>query len=187
MHASKLYLAESLFIIMKLLFLCGVDQAGKSTTIRHSLKFLNVNEEKKHKFLNNPTNTPKTIMVDGKVVCVFLDSPQEATSSPEEAVEYLRKKITFAKKKEAELLVMALNIAEEHNLKVDACLDEIESLGFKPRCTFIYLDSQRVEDVFARHKLQEFQARGFIVTATVIRSSPDQQGEMFATHIMRLM
>lgn len=172
---------------MKLLFLCGVDQAGKSTTIRHSIKFLNVDKAIIQKFLNNRTNTPKTIKVNGKTVCIFLDSPQEATSSPQEAVQYLVEKIDFAQNKNAELLVTALNIGEDHNEKTDACLKKIDSLGFRPKSTLVYLDSYKDEDVFARSKIKAIQAMGFNVTATIRRSTPNKQGKLFANHIIKLL
>lgn len=172
---------------MRLLFLCGVDQAGKSTTIRRSTKFLNVDKATIQKFLNNLHNTPKTIKINNKIVCIFLDSPQEATSSPEKAVRYLKEKIDFARRKNAELLITALNISEEHDQKTDACLNEIDSIGFKADSTFVYLDSNKQEDVFARSKMKSIQTKGFNVVGTIKRSTPDQQGKLFAKHVMNLL
>ena len=172
---------------MKLLFLCGVDQAGKSTTIRRSTKFLNIDKKTIQKFLNNLHNTPKTLRIDNKVVCIFLDSPQEATSSPEEAARYLREKIDFARGKNAELLITALNIGENHNQKIDACLNEIDSMGFKVNSTFVYLDSNKQEDVFARSKMKSIQTKGFNIAGMIKRSTPDQQGVLFAKHVMNLL
>lgn len=171
---------------MNILFLCGVTQAGKSTTIRHSIKFLNIDKITKYKFPHprEYQNPPKTISVNGKIVCIYLDSPQEARDDPEEAVEYLKDKINRAHKKKADLLVLAFNISEFQNEKTDVCLKWIDSSGYKPMSYFTYLDSNTNLDVFARDKIKTIKRNGFSVLPKIKRTNPDEQGKKFAKYII---
>jgi GTPase Era involved in 16S rRNA processing len=174
---------------MDILFLCGVTQAGKSTTIRYSVKFLNVDKTTEYKFLHpreyqNPT---KTIEIDGKTVCIYIDSPQEACEEPEKAVEYLKDKIESARKKNADLLVLAFNISEYQNKKTDACLNWIDSSGYKIFTYLTYLDSNTSLDAYARVKIESIKRNGFNVLHTIIRTNPDEQGKIFAGYIMSLL
>jgi hypothetical protein len=171
---------------MKILFICGVTNAGKSTTIRRSIQFLNVDVVIKSKFLNN-RSPPKIIEVDGKTVCVYLDSPQEATSGPDEAVEYLKDKIGIAQKYNTELLVTAFNILDIHDEKTDACLHWLKSSGHKPSTFFTYLDSNTNDDVSARIRIGNMRNNGFNILPTINRSAPDEQGEKFANYIRQLL
>lgn len=165
------------------------DTGGKSTTIRHSVKFLNVDNTTKYKFLHprEYRNPPKTINVDSKVVCIYLDSPQEATDDPKEAVEYLKDKVDIAYRKKADLLVTAFNISEFQDEKTDACLKWIRTSEHKPASYFTYLDSNTTLDIFARDKIKDIKVDGFNVLPTIKRTDPDRQGKRFAGYIMYLL
>jgi len=173
---------------MKILFICGVSDAGKSTTIRHSIKFLDVDASVKEKFQRIPyRNPPKTIKVKDKTVCVYLDSPQEIASDPEEAVEYLRDKIRFAQNKNADLLVLAFNVHSVHDSKTDACLHWLDSNGPKQYSYFTYLYSGTTEDSTAQVRMQKMKNDGFNILLSIDRINADEQGKKFAQYIKDLL
>jgi len=174
---------------MNVLLLCGVTQSGKSTTIRRSVKYLNVDNDIKYKYLHPEEyrNPPKPLEVDGKIVCIFLVSPQEANIEPEEAKKYLIDKIERARKKNADLLVLAFNISEGHDRKTEVCLDWITSSSRKSSTYFVYLDSKQDLDKFARQKMTDIENRGYNVLPKIMRTTPDEQGDKFARYIMSLL
>lgn len=174
---------------MNVLLLCGVTQAGKSTTIRRSVKYLNVDNVIKYKYLHPDEyrNPPKTLKVNGKIVCIFLVSPQETEIEPEDAKKYLIDKIERARKKNADLLVLAFNISQGHDRKTEECLDWITSSSRKSSTYFVYLDSNKYLDNFARQKMTQIENRGYNVLPKIMRTTPDEQGEKFARHIMSLL
>lgn len=175
--------------MMNILLLCGVTQAGKSTTIRHSVKYLNVDDAIKYKYLHpyEYRNPPKTLEVDGKTVCIYLDSPQEAKEDAKEARKYLEDKIAAALERNADLLVLAFNVSWYQDNKTDACLDWISSSVFKPSTYFVYLDSDSALDDFARQKMEQIKNDGFNVLPKINRTNPDEQGESFAKLITSLL
>ena len=61
---------------MRLLILGGVDDAGKSATIRHSTKYLGINEDIVRKFLFSG-NPPKRVVINEIPVYIYCASPQE--------------------------------------------------------------------------------------------------------------
>jgi len=174
---------------MNILFLSGVTQAGKSTTIRHSVQFLNVDETTKYKFLHPREfqNPPKILHVNGKIICVYLNSPQEARTDPDEAVEYLKDKIKRAQNKNADLLILAFNISYFQDEKTDACLNWINSQGYKQYGYFTYLDSNTALDVSARVRIESMRNDGFNILPTINRTTPDEQGKEFANYILQLL
>jgi len=171
---------------MNILFICGVTDAGKSTTIRRSIQFLDVDSVTKDKFLHNQ-NTPKIIYANGKTICVYLDSPQEATSEPDEAVEYLKDKIEIAQNYHSDLLVLAFNIRAYHDNKTDACLHWLDNEGPKSSTYFTYLDSNTVLDTFARVKMNSIRENEFNILPTINRTNTDEQGKIFASYITNLL
>ena len=175
--------------MMNILLLCGVTQAGKSTTIRHSVKYLTADDEIKYKYLHPDEyqNPPKTLKVDGKTVCIFLDSPQEAKVDVEEARKYLEDKFAIALEKRANLLVLAFNISWYQDNKTDACLRWISSSGYKPATHFVYLDSKTELDEFAKQKMEQIKNEGYNRFPNIDRTNPDEQGEIFAKLITRLL
>jgi len=171
--------------MMNVLFLCGVSQAGKSTTLRQSIQFLNVSNSIKRKFREN-RSTPKKVNVNGKTLCIYLDSPQESRETPDEAVEYLKEKIDWALSINADLLVMAFNISEFQDQKTEACLDWIKSSGHKPASYFVYLDSNSELDIFARLKMESIKKR-YNVLPKIEWTTKREQGQEFAQYIIRFL
>lgn len=177
---------------MKALFLCGVDEAGKSMTLRYSVQHLNTNARTKSDFLNK-RNPPKVVVVNGKKVYIALCSPQELEDENRSARDILILRLYSAGRNRVDLFVLPLNIDQQYNSSVDECLDYLDSIGLKSVSNFVHLDSKTSSDIFARQKIDQIKSNGYTVLGSIIRMSGpaiteyNRRGRLFAAYINGLL
>ena len=107
---------------MDVLVLAGIDNAGKSTTIRESIGYLGVKESIVRKF--NATvqyNPPKKILINETPIYIYITSPQEISKGDDKkSVKILSKRL---KKEYGSKIIITLNIDIKYEKSIIRCLD----------------------------------------------------------------
>jgi len=177
---------------MKALFLCGVDDAGKSMTLRYSVQHLNTGARTKNDYLTK-RNPRKIVEVNGKRVYIALCSPQELSDNERSADDILKERYESAVRNGADLFVLPLNIDRQYSQSIDDCLNYLDKKGLKPSSYFVYLDSRTPRDVLASQKINQMRTNGYsIMGAIQRRSGPEiaeynRRGRLFAAYINQLL
>lgn len=184
---------------MKLLILCGVDNAGKSATIKYSTKYLGINDDVVGKFIPPrnivpPRNsTPKSIRIGTKLIAVFLCSVQERTGrNVEEAVKILRGQIERSQRKQVDILIIPFNLESRYDDSIEKCLNEITAMNLQNQTFFVFLNADsnvalRIPNDQAKLKARELTNRGynFIGEIQRIEGDYDHQGRELANYILQ--
>lgn len=177
---------------MKALFLCGVDEAGKSMTLRYSVQHLNTCARTKSDFLNK-RNPSKVVVVNGKKVYIALCSPQELWDAERSAVDILKERLDSAKRNNVDLFILPLNIDKKYDQSIDECLNYLVTEGLKSVSSFVYLDSKLSRDIFARQKINQIQSNQFTLLGIIERMRGpkireyNRRGRLFANYINGLL
>lgn len=173
---------------LKLLILGGVDNAGKSTTIRYSTKYLGISPSVVGKFLTQ-RNPPKRISINTTPVYIYCASPQEIAGN-----DVLKCREVFKKRIEGRepnaLVIMPFNLESKYQQGIESCLNEIDSRNLKNFTSFVFLDADlsetRDSNDEARNKVQELKKRGYLILGEITRTlstTEDEQGKNFSVYI----
>jgi len=178
---------------LNLLFLCGVTDAGKSSTLRYSVKQLDIPQDVKDRFELSNHNPPKTIVVNRKKIRIFLCSPQELENEKRSSIEIFTYRIKKARDSAIDLLVMPLNIDAGYSNSIDRCLQKIDELNLRDASYFVYLDSNNPEDSYAESTMSQVQSSGFHTLHQINRQDGNKEvefnrrGRIFASHVKQLL
>ena len=170
---------------MKLLFLAGIDDAGKSVTIRNAIKYLGLDGETVQKFLEQ-LNPPKHFKINDTPVSVYITSPQEITGGKiDESVERLDKRIS--RNTDDAIFIMTLNLESKYQLSIEACLNYLNKKGLKGSTFFVFLnadlDEMMKENEQAKMMVGELIRNGYNFIGEIHRTSKmtvEQQGWEFS-------
>ena len=173
---------------MKVIVLGGVDEAGKSKTIRFSTRYFGLPRTSVIKFLNQ-RNPPKRHMVNDTPVYIYCASPQELSGGDvQESVQILERRISG---KEANALVITpFNLERKYEDSIDACLELLQRSNLKDKTHFVFLDADvpniQSANYQARAKIDELDSRGFNVIGRILRipsTTEDEQGRRFSDYV----
>jgi len=173
---------------LKLLVLGGVDDAGKSTTIRFSTKYLGISPNLVAKFLTQG-NPPKRLLVNTTPVYIYCSSPQEiAGNDAVKCREVFRKRIQG--KEPNSLIIMPFNLESKYQQGIELCLSEINERDLKNSTFSVFLDADlnktRSANNEARAKVQELRKRNYLIVGKITRTietTKDKQGKSFSLYI----
>ncbi|RJS91364.1 hypothetical protein CW705_04020 [Candidatus Bathyarchaeota archaeon] len=176
---------------MKLLILGGVDNAGKSTTIRYSTKFLGLDHDTVEKFLRQ-RNPPKRILMGSArgttPVYIYCASPQELANNAVECREKFKKRIDG--RELSALVIMPFNLESKYQQGIEFCLNEIENRNLKNSTSFVFLNTDLSNtnnaNNEARSKIQELRQRGYLIIGEITRNintTKDEQGRNFSVFV----
>lgn len=173
---------------LRLLVLCGVDDAGKSATIRHSTQYLGIDPKIVQEFLNQ-RNPRKHVIIDTTPVYIFCTSPQETAGNDASECRKVFKRRIEGKEPDA-LIIMPFNVEHKYEQGIEACLNEIDVQNLKDSTSFVFLDADldatRTANNEARDKVQELRQRGYSVIGVIMRTrttTKDEQGQQFSIYI----
>jgi hypothetical protein len=175
---------------MKLLILGGITKAGKSNTMRFSVRYLDQSDETISKFEHN-RNPPKRILVGNIPVYIYICSPQELTQGDaDESRRIFRKRIE--NKEPDALVVTAFNLEDAYLDSLEACLNEIVAQSLKRSTHFIFLDAPTVSlmaNSQARDRIAQLERRGFNILGEIRRRDNNriQRGEEFSKYIRHMI
>ena len=114
---------------MKLLILGGVDDAGKSTTIRYSTKYLGIEPDIVQKFLTQ-RNPPKRILINSTPMYIYCTSPQEiAGNDPVECRKVFKRRIE--RREQNALIIIPFNLESKYQQAIESCLNEIDTRNLR--------------------------------------------------------
>ncbi len=175
---------------MKILILGGINEAGKSQTLRFSVRHLDQSNETVFKF-EHSGNPPKKIIVRNVPVYIYICSPQELTGRNAEDSRKIFKKRIENKEPNA-IVVIAFNLEDIYNDSVEACLDEIVGQGLKKSTFFVFLDAPTVSLMAnnqARNRVAQLKRRDFNILGEIRRIGDNriQRGKEFAEYIRRVI
>lgn len=173
---------------LKLLILGGVDNAGKSTTVRYSTKYLGISGNLVNKFLK-PSIPPRPITIDSTPVYIYCTSPQEVGGNdPQKCREVFKKRIEG--KEHNALIVIPFNLESKYEQGTEACLSELDIKNLKKTTSFVFLNADLTgftnENSQARSKIEELKKRGYLVVGEITRTAKttmDEQGKKFSVYI----
>ena len=173
---------------MKLLVLGGVDNAGKSTTIRYSTKYLGISPNLAEKFLTQ-RNPPKRISINTTPVYIYCASPQEiAGNNALKCREVFKKRIEG--REPTALIIMPFNLESKYQQGIESCLNEIDGRNLKNSTSFVFLDADlnetRGANNEARSKVQELRQRAYLIIGEITRiinTTKDEQGKNLGVYI----
>lgn len=172
---------------MNLLILCGITNAGKSQTIRFSVRHLNQTDNIVFKFEHNQ-NPPKRLLVSNIPVYIYLCSPQELTycEDTEECRNLFKNRITH--KEPNALVVLAFNFEDVYRKNVDVCLDEIVKQKMKKSTYFVLLDAPIVSSTSndqARDMFNDLKTNGYNCLGQIQKAENNrkQRGKEFSKYI----
>lgn len=177
---------------MKVIVLGGVDEAGKSKTIRFSTKYLGLSRTSVTKFLNQ-RNHPKRHIVNGTPVYIYCASPQELSGGDvQESVQILKKRISG---KEANALIITpFNLERKYEDSIEACLEVLQRSDLKDKTYLVFLDADvpniQNANYQARAKIDELDSRGFNVIGRILRipsTTRDEQGRRFSDYVRKYL
>lgn len=171
---------------MKLLILGGINEAGKSQTMRFSVRHLDQSDDTVFKFEHN-RNPPKKILVKNTPVYIYICSPQELTKGDAEESRRVFKKRIENKEPNA-LVVIAFNLEDIYHDSIEACLNEIIKQKLKKSTYFVFLDAPTVSSTSnnqARDRIAQLEAREYNVLGEIRRTDNNwiQRGQEFAKYI----
>ena len=177
---------------MKVIVLSGVDEAGKSKTIRFSTRYLGLPRTTVIKFLNQ-RNPPKRHMVNGTPVYIYCASPQELSGGDvQESVQILKKRIRG--KEVNALIITPFNLERKYEDSIEACLEVLQRSGLKDKTYFVFLDADvpniRSANYEARAKIDELDSRGVTVIGRILRipsTTMDEQGRRFYDYVRKYL
>jgi len=173
---------------LKLLVLGGVDNAGKSTTVRYSTKYLGLTDDLVNKFLKQ-RNPPRPVMIDSRPVYIYCTSPQEVEGNNAQKCRQVFKKRIEGKEQNA-LIVIPFNLESKYEQGTEACLDELDGKGLKKAASFVFLNADFggfiSENDQARAKIDELKRRGYLIVGEIARTvntAKDEQGKNFSVFV----
>ena len=173
---------------LKLLVLGGVDNAGKSTTIRYSTKYLGISPNLVGKFLTQG-NPPKRVSINTTPVYIYCASPQELARNDAPKCREVFKKRIEGREPNA-LIIMPFNLESKYQQGIEFCLNEIDERNLKNSTSFVFLDADlnetRGTNNEARNKVQELRKRGYLIVGEITRTintTKDEQGKNFSVYI----
>jgi len=167
---------------MNQLFLCGITDSGKSTTIKNAvIHYLPVTQRIKNSYINNQ-NPTKYFRILGKLVVVWLCSPQELENTPNEARNNLKKKIESAEKRDAKLFIISFNIDQEE--KTDECLKYLSNVKKIVNSWFVYLPPHYNLSKITHRKMSDIKNKGFNLLPTINQKSIMDRARIFSSYIM---
>ena len=171
---------------LKLLILAGVDNAGKSITIRHATKYLAINPDVSMEFVKEPyKNMRKRFMINDTPVYIYCSSPQEmAQGNKERCRTFFEKRIRGREPKS--LVIMPFNLESKYEESIEVCLQEINIKDLKANNYFVFLNAEHVKNNDqAKSKLAELEQRDYSVIGKIQRleNRKDEQGKMFADYV----
>ena len=174
---------------MKLLVLGGIDDAGKSQTMRFSIRHLGQSKQIIYKFENN-RNPPKKIFIKKTPVYIYLCSPQELTSRIKQSLKVFKKRID--NKEPNALVIIAFNLENVYKDSIEACLKEIVKRKLKKSTYFVFLDAHTVSpksNSQARDRIVKLETRGFNILGEIRRKDDNriQRGRQFAKYIKHVL
>jgi len=169
----------------KLIFLAGIDDAGKSKTIRNAIKYLGVNNKIVQKFLKQ-INPPKHFKINKTPISVYITSPQEVTGGEiAESVERMCERLSG--NNEDSIFIMTLNLESKYKQSIEACLKELNMKGLKDSTFFIFLNADlkkmMKENEQAKIMVGELIRKGYNFIGEIHRTNKtteEQQGWKFA-------
>jgi len=173
-------------MFLKLLILGGVDNAGKSTAIRHATKYLKIRPDLSTEFVTPPyRNMRKCFMVSGTPVYIYCSSPQEmAQGDKDRCMRIFEKRI---KGREFDsLVIMPFNLESKYEESIEICLQELDTKDLKETTFFVFLNVELVENNDqAKSKIAELTQRDYAVIGEIIRieNKKDVQGKIFANYV----
>jgi hypothetical protein len=175
-------------VSLKLLILGGVDNAGKSTTIRYSTKYLGISLGFVEKFLSQ-RNPSKRILINSTPVYVYCASPQEIAGKDAAKCRKIFRKRIEGREPNA-LIIMPFNLESKYQQGIEFCLNQIDNQNLKNFTSFVFLDADlnetRGANNEARNKIQELSQRSYLVVGEIkrtISASKDEQGKNFSVYI----
>jgi len=171
---------------MKILILGGVNEAGKSQTMRFAVRHLDQSDETILKFERN-RNPPKRIFVRNTPVYIYICSPQELTKRDAEESRRIFKKRIENKEPNA-VVVTAFNFEDVYTDSIEACLNEIVEQKLKKSTYFVFLDAPTVSlraNNQARDRIAQLERRDFSILGEIRRTGDNriQRGQEFAKYI----
>lgn len=175
---------------LKLLILGGVDNAGKSKTIRYSTKYLGISANLVRKFLTQ-RNPPKRVLINTTPVYIYCTSPQEIAGNDARKCREVFKKRIEGREPNA-LIIIPFNLEGKYHQGIESCLNEIDSRNLKNSTSFVFLDADlndtRAANNEARNKVQDLRQRGYLILGEIKRTidtTKDEQGKLFSVYINR--
>jgi hypothetical protein len=175
---------------MKILILGGINEAGKSQTLRFSVRYLDQSNATLFKF-EHSRNPPKKIIVGNVPVYIYICSPQELTEGNAEESRRIFKKRIDNKEPNA-IVITTFNLEDIYNASVEACLDEVVEQRLKKSTYFVFLDARNVSLMAnnqARARIAQLERRGFNILGEITRIGDNriQRGKEFAEYIKRII
>jgi len=172
---------------LKLLVLGGVDDAGKSTTIRYSTKYLGISANLVRKFLTQ-RNPPKRVLINTTPVYIYCTSPQEIAGNDAQKCREVFKKRIEGRESNA-LIIIPFNLEGKYRQGIESCLNEIDERDLKNSTSFVFLDADmdetRTANNEARNKVQDLRQRGYLIIGEIkrtINTTKDEQGKNFGVY-----
>lgn len=171
---------------MKLLILGGINEAGKSQTMRFSVRHLGQSDDIVFKFEHN-RNPPKKIFVKNTPVYIYICSPQELKKGDADESRRVFKNRIENKEPNA-LVVIAFNLEDIYHDSIEACLNEIIKQKLKKSTYFVFLDASTVSSTSnnqARDRIAQLEAREYNILGEIRRTDDNriQRGQEFAKYI----
>lgn len=170
---------------MKLLILSGVNDAGKSTTIRHATKYLAIKPDLSKEFVKEPyKNMRKRFMVGKTPVYIYCSSPQEVAKNKDDCRGKFKRRIQG--REQDSVVIMPFNLESKYEERIEACLQELDRKGSKIAASFVFLNAEgKRNNDQAKIKIAELKHRGYLIVSQINRldGHKDEQGKNFAVHI----